>query len=578
MKNLIFFFVTTALSFAATPTPFRALARMGVKEVTVFKDGHAFVLHSGRMPTDSAGNVVMDYLPTPVIGAFWPFSADRQAKLKAVTASSRKVLVDRTALSPRELIEANVGAQVIVTEIPSGANPLPPYAATILETPTRSGEEQEAAAVPNSGEKLTEHGSVVLLKTERGVKVVPLDRIHDVTFTGAYRKTVAQEEFRNLLTLKMDWGGGKPQNQVDVGLVYLQRGIRWIPSYKVALDGKGKAMVRLQATLINELADLEDVTAHLVVGVPTFDFKDTPDPMSLQQTVAQLSPYFRPNTQTAYAFSNAVMSQTAMAAIPTRVAEPEAGRTLDLGPEVTESGKNEDLFVFTMEHISIRKGERMVVNIGEFAVRYRDLFTLEVPLAPPAELLRNIDGTRQAELARMLNAPKVLHKVRLVNSTPYPFTTAPALILKDERLLAQGMMTYAAPGAAADLNITDAVDIRFTKEDNETKRTPNAETWQGEPYGRVDVAGRITLMSYRKDAVEVEVTRSIFGKVDFADHEGHQAMVNILEDTGAYPWWNWFSWPWWWQRFNGVGRVTWTVTLEPKAPLDLRYTWHYYWR
>jgi len=41
-----------------------------VKEVTVFKDGHAFVLHSGKMPTEGAGNVVMDYLPTPVMGAF----------------------------------------------------------------------------------------------------------------------------------------------------------------------------------------------------------------------------------------------------------------------------------------------------------------------------------------------------------------------------------------------------------------------------------------------------------------------------------------------------------------------------
>jgi hypothetical protein len=407
---------------------------------------------------------------------------------------------------------------------------------------------------------------------------VPFDRIQDVTFTGAYRKSVAQEEFRNLLTLKMDWGGGKPQNQADVGLVYLQRGIRWIPSYKVTIDGKGKAMVRLQATLINELADLEEVTAHLVVGVPSFDFKDTTDPMSLQQTVAQLSQYFRPNTQTGYAFSNAVMSQTAMPTIPSRVAEPAAGRTLDLGPEVAESGKNEDLFVFTMEHISIRKGERMVVNIGEFAVKYRDVFTLDVPLAPPAELLRNVDGTRQAELARMVNASKVLHKVRLFNSTPYPFTTAPALILENERLLAQGMMTYAAPGGAEDLNLTDAVDIRFTKEDNETKRTPNAESWQGEPYGRVDVAGRITLMSFRKDAVEVEVTRSMFGRVDSSDHNGHETMVNILEDTGSYSWWSWFSWPWWWQRFNGVGRITWTVKLEPQTPLDLRYTWHYYWR
>ena len=42
---------------APRAVPLRALARMPVKEVTVFKDGHAFVLHEGNMPTDGSGNV-----------------------------------------------------------------------------------------------------------------------------------------------------------------------------------------------------------------------------------------------------------------------------------------------------------------------------------------------------------------------------------------------------------------------------------------------------------------------------------------------------------------------------------------
>ena len=64
--------------------PAGAVARLPVKEVTVFKDGHAFVLHEGKQPVGAGGDVVMDYLPAPVIGTFWPFSADRRAKLSAV--------------------------------------------------------------------------------------------------------------------------------------------------------------------------------------------------------------------------------------------------------------------------------------------------------------------------------------------------------------------------------------------------------------------------------------------------------------------------------------------------------------
>ena len=587
MKHFIGTFLAILLLGAAaraeSPTPYKALARMPVKEVTVFKDGHAFLLHSGRMPVDDAGNVVMDYLPNPVIGTFWPFSSDSRAKLSAVTASQRKVLVERTALHLKELIEANIGAEVLVTEAGPGSVP---YKATILDVPAQSGDELEAADVPYSGEKLTQKSGIVLLKTGAGVKVVSMDRILDISFTGSYKKALPREELRNLLTLKLDWKGDNAQKEAQVGLLYLQRGIRWIPNYKVVIDGKGQAAVTLQATMINEIADLDDVTAHLVIGVPTFEFKATNDPISLQQTVAQLSSHFRQEGQTAYGFANAIMTQQALSMDDSRRRNAdESSAPIDLGPEVAESGKSEDLFVFTVKHVSLRKGQRMVFTIAEFTMKYKDVYTLDIPFAPPMEVWRNVDGARQSELARMLNAPKVMHKIRLFNKSEYPLTTAPALILRDERVLAQGLMTYAAPGSETDLGITASVDIRMKKSDNETKRVPNATTFQGEQYGRVDLAGTITLTSFRDDAVEIEVTRHVLGNVETAGNKGKIEMVNVFEDPsfssgpGPMPhWWGWFSWPWWWHHFNGVGRVTWTVNLAPGKPQELSYTWNYFWR
>ena len=43
-------------------------------------------------------------------------------------------------------------------------------------------------------------------------------------------------------------------------------------------------------------------------------------------------------------------------------------------------------------------------------------------------------------------------------------------------------------------------------------------------------------------------------------------------------WWGWYSWPYWWNHFNGIGRITWKVKLEPGKNVDLGYKWHYYWR
>ncbi|HCO94906.1 MAG TPA: hypothetical protein DIU00_13300, partial [Phycisphaerales bacterium] len=265
-----------------------APARMPVKEITIFKDGHAFVLHEGKMPAGTDGNVTIDYLPRPIIGTFWAYSADANAKLTGVVSHKRVVPVKRTALTIPELIEGNVGAKVRITEAGLAA-----YETTILGIPTRSTEELGNAEPPGSPEKLPERGSIVLLKFEGGVKAVPINRIQEVTFLDEPRLQLAGEQFRDMMTLKLDWGKRRPAQTAEVGMVYVQRGIRWIPNYRIDIDGKGNATVKLQATIINELADVEDVKAHLVIGVPRFAFENTPDPISLQQTVAQLSRHFR---------------------------------------------------------------------------------------------------------------------------------------------------------------------------------------------------------------------------------------------------------------------------------------------
>ena len=139
--------LTPAVLAAEKAAPLSTFGKLPIKEITVFKDGHAFVAHEGEMPTDEHGNVVMDYLPSPVVGTFWPYSAEKRARLVSVVASQKRVLVERTALNLRELLEANIGAEAIIAE--TGTNR---YTATILGLPARSAEEQAATSPPNSGE------------------------------------------------------------------------------------------------------------------------------------------------------------------------------------------------------------------------------------------------------------------------------------------------------------------------------------------------------------------------------------------------------------------------------------------
>ncbi len=547
------------------------LARLPVKEVTVFKDGHAFVLHEGKATTNAEGNVVLDHLPAPVMGTFWPYVAEGTATLGSVVAGSHSVRTPRRAASVRELVAANVGAEVEVTDT-NGKS----YGAKIVGVPPQPVAEDPT---PNRPVAPREQSDLVFLELREGIRAVPLSRIQEVTFRDPPRESAAEEKRRDLLTLKLDWGTNSPAKEVTAGLVYLQKGIRWIPAYRIDIDGAGNARLKLHATLINEMVDLDGATLHLVIGVPSFAFKDTLDPIALGHAAAQLSSYFQEDARTAYAFSNAIMSQHARMA-EYRAPSPPAPGGVELDDQdFPASVREEDLFLFTIKSISLKKGERMVVPVAEFSLAYRDVYTLGIPAVPPVEVRGNFNNGQQEELAKLFNAPRVMHAIRLKNTTPRPLTTAPALILRNGRLLGQSMMTYTSTGGAVDLSITAAVDVRVTVADRETTRTPNAATWHGDTYAQTDFTGTIAFANQGEKAIELEITRAVVGQIDSADHEGAVRQLSVFDREAERPyWWSWYNWPYWWHHFNGIGRISWKVTLKPGETVDLGYAWHYFWR
>jgi len=569
----------SVIANAAAPSSSAPFAKLPVREVTVFKDGHAFVVHQGVLPTDPDGNVIMDYLPAPVIGTFWPYVTGKDVKLTGVVAGRRLIKTERTALSIRELLEANLGATAEITDDRTNR-----YTATIIGFPTRTIEELERTNPGATTERLPEKGSVILLRTADGVKAVPVEQIRHVTFKD-FKATTGHEEYRSMLTLDLDWNGKRPARDAEVGLMYLQKGIRWIPSYKVTLDGRGKAIVRLQATIINEMTDLHETDVNLVIGVPTFAFKDTIDPIALQQTAAQLSQYFQNDPRAdgrqgllAGNFGNAIMTQTARMSEYRPNSEPGPAP-----PDAMEGSGSEDLFVFNIKRLSLRKGERTVVHVVEYTIPYEDIFVLDLPFTAPPELRAN--NSQQTELQRLFAAPKVMHKVRLQNKGAYPLTTAPALIMRDSSVIAQGMMTYTAAGAATDLPLTAAIDIQVQRSESETKRTPNALQQGSAAYARIDMEGKITLINHRKTPAKIEINRYVLGMPDKANEGAKIIRLNVFDDSEAglsYPqwwshWWSWYGWPSWWHQFNGSAQITWTLDLAPAKTATLEYKWHYFW-
>jgi hypothetical protein len=276
-----------------------------------------------------------------------------------------------------------------------------------------------------------------------------------------------------------------------------------------------------------------------------------------------------------------IMTQ-AMRPIP-RSEAPTGNEVIDLGPDVAHSDSNEDLYVFTLEHVTLKKGQRMIVPIAEYKLSYRNVFLLDLPFGPPPKVEHRLNNNQQAKLAQLYHAPKVMHAIRLTNGSECPLTTAPALILSEGRIVAQAMMTYTAVGASSDLELTAAVNISVERLDQETDRIADAAKWDGYTSARSNLTGSVKLTNRHAAAVNLEIRRSVLGHVDRASHEG--SLVHLGRHEGGWAtgsgrpfWWSWYNWPYWWYHFNAVGRVTWECRLEPGQTVDLEYKWHYFWR
>jgi len=553
--SVSFLLLTAGVAQAPAPAPAGAAADpLPVREVTVFKDGHAWVLRERPLTAADAQEVVLDELPQPLLGAFWPYAVDGTRLVSAV-AGMKTTRSEATVMDLRELARANAGKDALVVTADKER-----LEGKLLGVPSRQ-------TLPSASD-----GELLLLQTAQGTRALPLASVRELEVRGDYQGRIAVEEAKPRLTLRV--AGGGPQ--AKVGVMYVQKGLRWIPAYRIDIDGDGKAKAQFEATLVNDLIDLQGATVNLVVGVPKFDHAGELDPIALQQEGAQVAERLRGGLQQQMfgnRLSNAFMTQAASPVGGDGGGEPE--------PSVAGGAGNEDLYVFTLRDVTLKKGERMVLPIAAFELPYRDLYRLDVSFAPPMEVRQGLQSQQLVELARQMAAPKVRHVLRLTNTGDAPLTTAPALVLAGGKLLAQGTMLYTPRGGATDLEINVAVDVKVATDEREVKRDPGPIRLGDDRYARVDVAGTIKLTNRKPKAIEVEVTRRALGLADSIGQGGAQKQLDLVQawqGGSENPWWGWWSWPHWWFQHNGFAEFRWTATVAPGGEATFDAGWHYFWR
>jgi hypothetical protein len=276
-------------------------------------------------------------------------------------------------------------------------------------------------------------------------------------------------------------------------------------------------------------------------------------------------------------FSNAVFAQRAgeWRDDNSPASQPAAGA----GAPVLTSGGEQDLYVYRTGVMTLTKGGRASLPLWSTTAPLRHIYTLHVeanqearpdPAQQPQTYgaLMPDEGFAGAPISPLkLLRHQVWHQLELTNTGDKPWTTGPALVLKESLPIAQELLTYTALKAKTRLPLTVAVDVRGDYKEEEIDRKANALNWNHSSYGLIRKRGTVTITNLRKEPSSVCVTVAVPGKADEASDGG----AIVIDDYRQSDWMSG-----WQNRVNNHSDISWEFDLKPGESRTLSCTYSFY--
>ncbi len=481
-----------------------------IKRVAVFKNGFAFTYREGETIVND-GWAYSTRVPIGVLGTVWGYSTSADVKIKQLLAAeTEKREIIRVTNIP-EILIANEGARIRFTDVYDKDKSFEGTYQIL------SDNRKFERIAPQGSNELT-----IALKTQTGVAFFPVQTIRNLEILGTptYDKPLVSKES----LLKMNVEGVPNGGKTTLGIAALERGIRWIPAYRVEVKGTPvkQAKLELEAMIINELADLDGSEIYFVVGVPHFLFQDTLSPLSMNTAFAGVSGYFGAGAGNGRRdLSNAIMSQ--VSARSTESLPGNDGLPTIEGEEQTNSFSAEQLYLYQTSGLKLKKGERASQRLFSLTVPASEVFEWTFNDEPDTEK-RYMDYGRNSTSVPITTdlSSKIWYALRLKNDTGMPWTTASALSFRDWKPLGQDMLTFTPVGGENILRVSPATEVIGTHTLEEKSRSQVSMKYSGSTYDfdLITVEGKIKIRNTKKEAVEVVLTRNLVGEVISAGNEG----------------------------------------------------------
>jgi len=225
----------------------------------------------------------------------------------------------------------------------------------------------------------------------------------------------------------------------------------------------------------------------------------------------------------------------------------------------TPGAHEEDLFLYHMKEVSLKKNERAYYTVFSSDAPYEHIYEWVVPDTSNVQPSGYVESSQRTQDERLEN--QVWHKLRLTNSSKFPWTTAPAMATSKEQPLAQDTLNYTPKGAKGDLKLTIATDISAKKSELERTRENDALRVYGYSFAKVTVDGKLTLKNFKSKQVTVTVKKTLTGEVVSASQDGK------VEKTAEGI-----------KTVNPTSVITWEVPINPGEEKSLEYTYYVYVR
>lgn len=447
------------------------------QNVAVFKNGSAFFVNKMQVNAGK-GYYLLEKVPAATFGTLW-LTAENNT-IKGTRSYMEEVAKKQDIRNIEGMIKANIGKNVTLT---------------LSDKKVYKGVVQRV------------DGSLVLFKTGGKWMTFRAGRVRLIEFAQLPATQYVEKQKQRVL--KIDFT--QPKANQTFELMYLQKGISWVPNYSVALMENKKAKITLKANLMNDVEDLKNASINFVVGVPNFAYSYLQSPVASTERVSDFIGRLNRNSNHFRRSRRADITRQRMDNMANIASNTDFVSGTVTGTQGLQGQNAEDLYFYNANNITLKKGNRAFYQIFQSSVDYEDIY----------EVALNSNGNSRSSYAKSYaesgkQVSQVWHSVKLKNKTPYPWTTGTVLITKKisgiDKPLSQDKLNYTPAGGKAKLRITISPNINVKNAEREVSREENKKRKDRYTYDLLTVESKIDIKNYHNKAIKLNLNRNITGE------------------------------------------------------------------